>query len=168
MKISKVCFGLFLIGIMTVLFSTVAVPEAMAITGHSGEGDDCYETWVLDDLNPPFVGTLIGWQDYMGRIFLYSPIDSEGNPIPLERGGAQKCEIVIPEDDRYNFGVSYLPEKPKDIRGFCRTGLKRYDNCSTSYPVAAYQVINASNPKYIDDVTFSINVVIMPLQLISY
>jgi hypothetical protein len=149
------------------LMLTLSASEVMARSGGSGEGDDCLACWITDDMNPVYQGPLMGWQDTIGAVWLCSPTDKEGNVIPLSRGKT-KCEMVIPCNSPYKVGVfERKPTSPSDIAGFCRSGLRTYDNCS-SYPatVAAYDVIDSSKPIY--DQTgevFTINIKLMPLSL---
>ena len=150
------------------LMLTMSVNDVMARSGGSGEGDDCVACWITDDMNPVYQGPLMGWQDTVGAVWLCSPTDKQGNVIPLSRGGKTKCEMVIPCNSPYKVGVfERKPTSPSDIAGFCRSGLKTYDTCS-SYPaiVAAYEVIDSSKPNY--DQTgevFTINIKLMPLSV---
>jgi hypothetical protein len=146
------------------LIMLMAVPTLASKSGGGGEGDDCVATWVMKNVGPPYTGTLIGYQDGAGRIWLNTPDGS-----PLTRGGNTKCEMTISSLKPYAFGVFSLPEKPKEIIGVCRTAIKDYDTClNYDVWVGAYEVIDASKPKYIDPSTFTIDVVIMPLQVIPY
>jgi hypothetical protein len=158
---------LVLVAMMLSLVLSMSVSDVMAHTGGSGEGDDCLACWITEDVNPVYQGPLMGWRDTFGAVWLCSPTDNKGNVIPLARGGKTKCEMVIPCGNPYKVGVfERKPTSPSDIAGFCRSGLTMYDTCS-SYPVivGAYEVIDSSIPKYINDNTFTINVKMMPLQI---
>jgi hypothetical protein len=72
--------------------------------------------------------------------------------------------MIIPCDDPYVFGPFPLPNKPKDMIGWCRTGLDMYDDsCAYDVMVSGYESIDSSKPKYIDDTHFTVDIVIMPL-----
>ena len=160
MKKKSVLMMIMVISLMMLM----AVPTLAGKSGGGGEGDDCGATWVMKNVAPVYTGTLIGFRDGSGKIWLNTPDGS-----PLTRGGDTKCEMTISSADPYAFGVFSLPEKPKEIIGVCRTGISMYDTCSNyDAMVGAYEVIGASKPKYIDPSTFTIDVVIMPLQIISY
>lgn len=157
---------LVFLAMMLSVMLTMSVSDVMARAGASGEGDDCMACWITKNMPPVYEGPLMGWIDVDGAIWLCSPTDKKGNPIPLTRGGKVKCTMVIPCDGNpYKVGVfERKPETPADIKGFCRSGLKMYDTCVSSM-VGAYEVIDSSTPKYINDSTFTINVKMMPLYI---
>jgi hypothetical protein len=162
MKISKV---LILIGIFVSMVLIMSVPEAMGKGGGSGEGDDCNPDLNYKNIGGPYKGTLIGWQGTDGKIYLCTP---EGSP--LIRSGSI-CSMEIPCNNPYKFGSFNLPEKPHDMLGWCRTGLKKYvnpgeygeDMCPYGISVSGYESIDASKPKYMPDGSFTVDIVIMPM-----
>jgi hypothetical protein len=164
MKISKV---LILFGILVSLTLIMSVPEAMAKGGGSGEGDDCNSNLNYKNIGGPYKGTLIGEMRADGKIYLWT-----ANGSPLIRSNSD-CIMEIPYAQAYNFGSFDLPEKPKDMLGWCRTGLKNYvspgeygeDMCPYGLPVAGYESIDASKPKFMPDGSFTVDIVIMPMYL---
>lgn len=191
MKKSKI---FIFIGILVSLMLIMSVSEVIGTSGGGGEGDDCLDL-NYKNIGGPYKGTLIGWIDNNdGKLKLCTPdgsplvrsnsdctmeipcdnpyvfgsylIPSKDNPVCPEDQPGCDCNIVKCEK---NF-------KPSHLMGWCRTGLRSYvlptefgiDACPYGLPVAGYESIDASNPKYIPNDpnnSFTVDIVIMPMYL---
>jgi hypothetical protein len=116
---------------------------------------------------PPFVGTIAGNYDGVGSIYLYTPAD-------IDQVGKGGCILSIPPGEFF-ISADGLPENPNDINGVCNTQISSFvredppdppGGCGPYYPFGALEVVGAGNLVFSPGNSFTVHVVIMPLNVI--
>jgi hypothetical protein len=143
-----------------------AVPAALAGGSKSGPepGSGCNPDPLIqfEYVHPFFEGTINGYKDG-DYIYFYTD-------YPLDQRGKGCCYIFIPQDAGV-YLAGDLPEHAKDIKGWCSVEMANYVFYTDGVPCkevgVGYEVVRAHNLQYTSPTSFTVELVIAPLQMIE-